>query len=83
MSVSDAPCWPSPPSFRPLLEPSRLHISARTSGPGRRTVPDVERDYSATPLAKKLGLGPEMTVVALNAPAGAVEKLTPVPHVQP
>lgn len=39
----------------------------------------MERDYSATPLAKKLGIEDEMTVALVNPPAGAVEAIGPLP----
>ena len=56
----------------------------RMSGRSRQctrcpTVAPVERDYSATPLAQKLGVGPEMTVATLGAPAGAVDKIGALP----
>ena len=35
--------------------------------------------YSKTPLAQKLGIKPEMKVVALNAPAGYRKLLAPLP----
>ena len=39
----------------------------------------AERDYSAVPLQKKLGIGPEMRVAMVSAPAGAADTLGPLP----
>jgi len=39
----------------------------------------MERDYSTTPLAKKLGVAPAMTVAAIGAPPGAVAQLGSLP----
>jgi len=39
----------------------------------------VERDYSATPLARRLGIEAGMDVVLLRAPEGAEEAMEPLP----
>lgn len=39
----------------------------------------MQAGYSGTPLAKKLGIAPAQRVLLLNAPAGYVELLAPLP----
>ena len=51
-------------------------MSGGDAGRARRA---PERDYSATPLARKLGIRAGAELVLLDAPAGLLEALAPLP----